>query len=255
MTLIHALICQAAGLGAAFALGRSGIPVPFGLFGLACAQGLAASVVAIMLRSPRWWQIIHLVFMPAVILAWQLALPPWFYLAGFVLLASVYWTSFRTQVPLFLSNRMTVYKLAAWAPAVGSLRLLDVGSGTGSLVSRLAALRPDWQVTGIETAPAPYWWSRWRSRHQPAANLIRGDFWQHSLGNYDLVYAFLSPVPMPTLWRKAVREMKPGSWLVSNSFAIPGARHTTELQVGDARGTILYCYRIPGKPRSASTAD
>jgi hypothetical protein len=32
------------------------------------------------------------------------------------------------------------------------------------------------------------------------------------------VYAFLSPVPMAEVWRKASTELRPGALLVSNSF-------------------------------------
>ena len=80
---------------------------------------------------------------------------------------------------------------------------------------------PDWLITGIEAAPAPFAFSRWRGRFTHNLSLLRADFWQHPLAGYDVVYAFLSPVPMPELWAKARREMAPGSLLISNSFAIP----------------------------------
>ncbi len=61
-----------------------------------------------------------------------------------------------------------------------------------------------------------------------------------------MVYAFLSPVPMSALWAKAVREMRPGCWLISNSFEISRATPANIVSVGDRRNTHLYCYRIPG---------
>ena len=192
-------------------------------------------------------------FMPAAAVAWKFEIPPGIYLAGFIALSLVYWSSFRTQVPLFLSNRATGYRLAAWIPAYGDIRLLDLGSGTGCLVAQLCELRPDWRITGIESAPAPYWWSRWSTRDLAGANLIRDDFWRHSLQTYDVVYAFLSPVPMSALWRKALKEMRPGTWLVSNSFAIDGVQESALLGVGDRRGTQLYCYQIPQRGRLAGS--
>ena len=209
-------------------------------------QGLLAAIISRLLCAPGWWSYIHLGFAPAVWAAHRLALPPAWYGIGFTALALIYWSSFRTRVPLFLSNRITVHRLAAWLPDARSWRVMDLGSGTGSFVRRLARLRPDWQIVGAETAPAPWLLSRWLARRQPNAQLVRADFWQLDLADYDLVYAFLSPVPMSALWQKAVGEMKAGALLVSNSFPVPGQTPEAVIEVDDRRATCLYCYRMPG---------
>ncbi|PAS99343.1 MAG: hypothetical protein BSR46_08640 [Candidatus Dactylopiibacterium carminicum] len=225
------------------------------LWTLAIAQAVLAAILSRLFSMPRWWQFIHLEFVPAIVLALQLALPPWLYAAGFLLLALVYWSSFRTRVPLFLSNRITVHRLAAWLPDTPNLRVLDLGSGTGSFVRRLARLRPDWQIDGAETAPAPWLLSRWLAHRQPNAQLVRQDFWQLDLGDYDLIYAFLSPAPMTALWQKASREMKPGALLISNSFPVPGRQPDELVSVGDRRGTCLFCYRAPAGNRRNRKKD
>ncbi|MDB5816213.1 MAG: methyltransferase type 12 [Rhodocyclales bacterium] len=246
MPALKALVAQLGALALLFMIGHSGgLPFDHPL-ALAALQGAIAAFFAAGLRSARWWILIHLAFMPCIVLAAGGGLPPWVYLVAFAGLTLVYWSSFRTQVPLFLSNPLTVHRLAAWLPDEAPLAVLDVGSGTGSLVQRLARLRPDWQIHGIETAPAPYWLSRRLCRKLPNAYLVRGDFWQSSLTEFDVVYAFLSPVPMSALWAKAMREMKPGSWLISNSFEIARATPSSVVNVGDRRNTCLYCYRIPG---------
>ncbi len=58
------------------------------------------------------------------------------------------------------------------------------------------------------------------------------------------MYAFLSPVPMPAVWAKAIAEMRPGSLLVSNSFEVPGHEADAVIEVGDRRGTRLFLYRM-----------
>ncbi|MFT3736060.1 MAG: class I SAM-dependent methyltransferase [Rhodocyclaceae bacterium] len=243
MPLLKALLAQLGSLALLWAIGRSGILAGLSPLALAVSQGLIAAILSAGLGAPRWWSAIHLIFLPGIVLALQSSLPPWVYLAAFVLLAVTYWTSFRTQVPLFLSNRVTVHRLAAFLPD-SPTRFLDVGSGTGSMVRRLAQLRPDWQVDGIEAAPAPFFLSKFMARGQSNAMLLRGDFWKHSLKRYDVVYAFLSPVPMPALWAKAAKEMTPGSLLVSNSFEIPGMAPERIVTIDDPRRTRLFCYRI-----------
>lgn len=243
---LRALISQFTGLLLVFLLGRNGVFPALSLFALACVQAVLAASTSLLLRSPRWWVSVHLGFMPAVALALAAQLPAWLYGAGFVALVGLYWTTFRTQVPLFLSNRVTVHRLAQWLPDDKPLAVLDVGSGTGSFVHVLALLRPDWSIRGIESAPIPFLLSRLRTRHNSNAEVLRGDFWRHSLAEYDVVYAFLSPVPMPDIWRKVRRELRPGAWLVSNSFPVPGVEPSARVTIDDARGTTLFCYRAPG---------
>ncbi|MDP5238288.1 class I SAM-dependent methyltransferase [Uliginosibacterium sp. 31-16] len=243
--LTKALAAQTAGLILVYALSRNGILPNMALVWLACLQGALAAIVSMLLLAPCWWGAIHLAFMPAIILASLLQQPVAVYVCGFFLLLLTYWTSFRTQVPLFLSNHVTVHRLAAWLSDNKPQKVLDVGSGTGSFALRLARLRPDWSVTGIESAPAPYALSRWLGRQTPNLCLLRADFWEHSLSGYDVVYAFLSPVPMPALWAKALREMRPGSLLISNSFTIENARDVEILRIDDRRATHLFVYRIP----------
>jgi len=243
--LLKALIAQLAGLILAYSLARNGFLPWASPFALALSQGLLAACAARLLNSPKWWLYIHFCFAPAVALASQAHLPAWLYGALFISFSLIYWSSFRTQVPLFLSNRVTVHRLAAHLPGTQGLRILDAGSGTGTFVRQLARLRPDWLVCGLESAPAPYWISRWLTRQQPNASLIRGDIWQHSFKDYEVVYAFLSPVPMEDLWRKARKEMRAGTLLISNSFPIPNQKPETLVNVDDRRATQLFFYRIP----------
>jgi SAM-dependent methyltransferase len=247
---LKALFSQLAGLVMAFALARSGLLG--GLWPLLGAQAVTATIVAAALRSARWWLPIHLVFLPLVVLAQGLGVHPGWYLAAFTLLVLVYWTSFRTQVPLYLSNRATAAAIASLLPPRPA-RALDIGAGTGTLLRPLAQARPDCRFTGIELAPAT--WLLGRTLGRGLANLEwhRGDLFAHDWQRYDLVYAFLSPVPMAEVWRKASAELRPGSVLVSNSFPVPEREPDRVVDVGDRRATRLYIYRIGAKVPARSS--
>jgi hypothetical protein len=209
---------------------------------LVLVQCALAALAALTLRSEPWWIPIHLGFAPALLLARGLAIAPGWYLAAFAALVAIYWTSFRTRVPLYLSNRATVSAVAELITPADGMKILDIGSGTGSLLIPLARMRPDCNFRGIEAAPAPYLVSRIRSRGLHNIRFDRGDFFDHPWGGYDLVYAFLSPIPMQAVWDKARREMSPGHILVSNSFPVPGRKPDRVIEVGDARGTRLFVY-------------
>lgn len=240
---LKALIAQSMGFAATLliAVVTGGLP----LFGCAftVTQGVISAATAAVLRSARWWLGIHLAFAPALLAASKLQIAPGWYLGAFVALVLVYWTSFRTQVPLYLSSRRTADALLELMAPHRPVTLIDLGSGSGGLLRRLAQARPDSRCVGIEAAPLPLLISRCLKR--PAnVDLRWGDFWAEPLGGYDLVYAFLSPVPMTRLWDKARREMARDSVLVSNSFAVPGITPTRIIEVADRRHTRLYCYQM-----------
>lgn len=242
--VLKALICQIVGVGAIILIANLGLMPPLSPLALACLQGLFAALFALLLHSPRWWQVIHFGFTPCIVLAARLGIPAWVYFTCFLGISLIYWSSFRTQVPLFLTNRYSTHRLALALPDSIN-KVLDLGSGIGSFAHRMAQLRPDWVVKGIENAPIPYAIAHIKGRSLPNLSYQRGNFWNISLHSYDVVYAFLSPVPMSRLWQKALKEMRPGALLVSNSFTIDEAIAEKIIHTGDALNRKLYFYRIP----------
>lgn len=211
---------------------------------LAVVQGALAAGIGILLKSERWWIVIHLIFSPALVAALRLELPPAVPLAVLSGLTFVFWTTFRGEVPLFLSSRAAADALLGLLPPRAGLKVIDLGAGTGGLLRRLARARPDAHFTGIEHAPLPYLAARLNARG--LANLVirRRDLWREPLNGEDVVYAFLSPRVMPRLWKKACVEMRPGSLLISSSFPVPDVMPEKVVEVADRRGTTLYCYRL-----------
>ncbi|WP_332673015.1 class I SAM-dependent methyltransferase [Aromatoleum sp.] len=124
--------------------------------------------------------------------------------------------------------------------------MLDVGSGTGAVLRHLAKRRPECVFDGIEVAPAPWLLSTLLARAQANVRFRRADFFVQSWRGHDVVYAFLSPVPMARVWEKAQRELPAGATVISNAFPVPGAAPERTVEVDDARGTILYVYRVAG---------
>lgn len=247
MVALKALLTQLFATIAVYAmsvLALGGTPLPGGVWGLAFAQGLLAALISRLLKASWWWALIHVGFMPAVLAVYQFQIQPLWFLAAFILLLLVYGNSFKTQVPLYLSNRTTAQALLDILPADRAVRFLDMGSGDAGLLTQLASARPDCHFTGIESAWIPYLVGRVRARRLSNCTLVRGDFWQENLASYDYVYAFLSPVPMARLWEKSLQELKPGAFLISNSFAVPGQTVNTLFELKDTRKTRLYCYEI-----------
>lgn len=241
---LKALVAQLVGFGLMAATLVFGLMPADHALALMVFQGGVAAAASLALRADNWWIPIHLAFGPALLFAARLGLHPGWYLGAFVLLVLIYGSSFRTQVPLFLTNRETARVVAELLPSDRSVRLLDLGSGTGSMLNYLAAVHPQSQFVGIESACLPYLMSRFGARALPNCAMRRADFWSSRLSEFDVVYAFLSPVPMPRLWRKLNAELKRGSLLIANSFPVPDATPERVVDVGDRPGTRLYLYRI-----------
>ena len=237
--LFAAALVQLLGWLLAFAAARLGLVA--GPWPLLAVQAFAAAGTAALLRSPWWWLALHLVFSPALVALHGLGLAPAWYLAAFVALALVFGNPVRTRVPLFLSHRATIEALAALLPPDRLFRFLDVGSGTGRVVVALARAFPQGEFTGVEQAILPYLIARWRGRGLPNLHLRRADAFALPWTGYDVLYAFLSPVPMPDLWRKACAELPPGALVCSNEFPIPGIEPQARvLPQGTTRPLWLY---------------
>lgn len=253
--VFKALAAQFSGFIFAYSLALSGQVPHIGIFWLACLQAALAAIVSALLVAPRWWHIIHLGFMPGIVLASLLNIPNYVYATSFFILLLTFWNASGSQIPLFLSNKTTTHRLAGWLVDSPSLRVLDIGSGTGSFALHLAKLRPDWQISGVETAPIPLVLAKWLGRNHKNLSFSREDFWGHSLRDYDVVYAFLSPAPMKKLWSKAQKEMRAGTLLVSNSFVIPNVPADNVIYIEDRRQTALFIYRITNHRSNRTFGD
>jgi hypothetical protein len=208
------------------------------LTGMALLQGALAAVLSRLCRQAAWWPVIHFLFLPAALAALSLRLPPWLFLAIFLLMLALYWSTFRTQVPFYASGA------AAWRAVETELpqrplRMIDIGSGLGGLVVHLAVRHPESRFEGIELAPLPWLVSRVRQMAGARCRFLRGDYQRLNFGAYDVVFAYLSPAAMPALWAKARAEMRSGTLLLSHEFTVPG---TTPQIVRPTRpdGPVLY---------------
>ncbi len=188
---------------------------------VALVQGLVAAGLTWWRGLASWWRAIQLLFPLALFGAAQLAIPPFAFLAVFLFLLLLYWSTYRTQVPYYPSNRAVWDAVAGLLPSKGPVRVIDIGSGLGGFVLDLQERRPGIEATGIELAPLPWFISRMRARLAGSgAHFMRGDYEALDFARFDIVFAYLSPAAMPALWRKAAREMRPGSLLLSYEFGI-----------------------------------
>lgn len=242
MHLFKALLAQVIGwIITILALPLATPPIT-NLWLIAILQGAFAAGGSILLKAAPWWMCLHAVFSLLLVCALHLNLPPILWLLGFGVLLLLFWNSFSSRVPLFLTNRSTLRTLIRVLPKERPLNLVDLGCGTGTVLRQLARRFPDGQFYGIENAPLTCMIGKWLCRALPNCHITRGDMWEHDLSAHNVVYCFLSPVPMPDIGKKAARELAPDALLISNSFAIPYTEPLREIEA-TRRSRALYLYQ------------
>lgn len=213
---------------------------------LAFLCGLIAASLSYRLKMDRWWLPIQFFFIPALVATLSLSLSPTIFLIAFLVMLVVYWSTFRTQVPLYLSSNKVWGALEGKLPAGQPFDFIDLGSGLGGVLTHLAKIHPQGCFHGVESAPLPFIWSWLRIKlgGYRQCSVHWGSMWDKDLSQYDVVFAYLSPVPMEALWNKARKEMRPGSLFISNTFIVPDHQPQEIITVKDMHCSTLYLWRM-----------
>lgn len=209
----------------------------------AVVTGAFAALLSKAVGLDPWWMAIQFLFAPAAFVGASAAVPRWLSLTLFLLLVFVYWSTFRSQVPLYLSSTRVRQALVPLLPS-GPFRFMDVGSGVGGVLTDLADARADGEYHGIESAPFPWLvsWLRIALKHRTNCHAHFGSLWNADLAPYDVVFAYLSPVPMAALWEKVQREMRPGSRFISNTFVVAAVPPEQQVEVNDLHQSTLFVW-------------
>lgn len=208
----------------------------------ACILSTAAS-----LWGDTWWRramiaagfpLSFLVLWASQLPAW--GLPAWGWLLPLGLLLLVYPLNAWRDAPVFPTPAQALQGLAEVVKLPDQALVLDAGSGLGDGLRALRSELPQARLQGLE-------WS-WPlallcALRCPWARVRRGDIWLADWSGYQLVYLFQRPESMGRAAVKAATEMRPGSWLVSLDFQLPGVEATACLQ-GNSRHQV-WIYAIP----------
>lgn len=238
------IICRLALYVSAFwSFGLQEIP----LFAFVVMQAITASACAYFFGMATWWRWIHFIFPIALWGMLKFEVSNEIYLVGFLLTLSIFWSTYRTQVPYYPSRLDVWQRMSQLVTQFESAhqrlpKVIDIGSGLGGLSIFLGKHHPGIQVDGIEIAPLPWLVSKLRTVFKrSSARFILGDYQTLNFADYDIVFAYLSPAAMPQLWEKARAQMRSGSQLISLEFEIPGVAPQARLrQKGQNRELFIY---------------
>lgn len=124
--------------------------------------------------------------------------------------------------------------------------IVELGSGWGTIVFPLANKYPSLHVYGYENSPVPFFYCYLNKTIHSFANLelFYQDFFSVNLSDASIVVCYLYPGAMTKLSIKLKEELKPGTWVISNTFALPNWIPKKIIEVNDLYQTKIYLYQV-----------
>ena len=123
-------------------------------------------------------------------------------------------------------------------------KVLELGSGWGTLTIPLAKILPHCEVFSYENSQIPYVFTKCRHLLFKLNNLkiVRKNFFQASFAGANMVICYLNPRTMERLKTKFESELNPGTLVISNTFAVPGWQPLNVVDFNDLRRSRIYVY-------------
>lgn len=141
------------------------------------------------------------------------------------------------------TDKKTLGKMAEFAKIKKGEKIVDLGSGTGTIVIEFARNPLVKEAHGYEINPILVWISRIRIKNlglQKKAFIHFGNFMNKDLSKFDVVFIFQIFTIMPSLEKKLKKELKKGSRIVSNTWKFPHLKLKKKFEKGIMKKAYLY---------------
>ena len=131
----------------------------------------------------------------------------------------------------------------------GTGNIVDLGSGWGNFVIRIAKRYPQRQIIGYELSFLPWLTSRCLKKVLGLQNLTlhRKNFYLADFSKASVLICYLFPEAMEKISHKLKVEKPNVSFLISNNFALPSWPVTKTIQLNDFYKSPVYLYKISQK--------
>ncbi|VUD63851.1 hypothetical protein TDB9533_03195 [Thalassocella blandensis] len=125
---------------------------------------------------------------------------------------------------------------------------IDLGSGWGTLVVALAREYPDRHIIGYELSWFPWLVSSMRKYCLGLNNLslYRKNFIDADLNNASILFCYLFPGGMASLYEKLKKDVSQEVCIISNTFALPSCPSSQTVKLDDIYRSPIYVYKWLG---------
>ena len=163
---------------------------------------------------------------------------------GFLfLLLSMFWPPDSPWAPWWKTNKKTARAMCRLAKVSKNDVIYDLGSGTGTALI-IAAKEFGARGVGIEIDPLRFLISSMllhSNRLSHKIKIVRKNFFDINISNATVIFTYLVPKALERLKPKLLRELKPGTLLVSFRYEI-----SLPLESFD-KANDIFLYKVPIK--------
>lgn len=154
-----------------------------------------------------------------------------------------------TGIPYVPSRTHIAKKLIEHARLRKGETVFDLGCGDGRLLT-YAAKSQEITAIGYEIAPMVYLAAELRrllSKNRKKIDIRFESMFRANLKKANVIFVYLMPKILPKIAEKIMKECKPGTRIISNTFKIPGLKLIKRVPKRRHYPTI-YVYEIQNKP-------
>lgn len=128
----------------------------------------------------------------------------------------------------------------------GSGPIIDLGSGWGNFVIRIAKKNPQREIIGYELSLLPWLISRLLKKVLSIKNLTlhRQNFYNVNLPDASVLVCYLYPDAMDRIKDKLLLDQPAVDFLISNNFALPSWQPYKVVKLDDFYKSPIYLYKI-----------
>lgn len=98
--------------------------------------------------------------------------------------------------------------------------IIDLGSGSGTLLIPLALEFPQHRFVGYEWDYIPFLWAKWRGRHFKNLKFVRQNFMDYNCGKADIVFCYIIKAMSEPLGKKLQQEIKADCLVICELFPL-----------------------------------
>lgn len=123
--------------------------------------------------------------------------------------------------------------------------IVDLGSGTGELLSIAKSRFPTTRLRGVEKRRGLVILAKLRFAFvdEPKPQVTVGDMFEHPIGDADAIIGFWITDLMPELLEKFEQEAKSGAIIMSNMFSLPESQIIEHIDTLEDGGARVHIYR------------
>ncbi len=127
----------------------------------------------------------------------------------------------------------------------GEETIVDLGAGDGRLLIEAKRQFPHIRVRGFEIIPTVWLMGYLRMlTHRTRVKLILGNALKADVSDADVIFLYIFPSVIEKLMKRFEKELKPGTRIISHTFALPGKTPITEKRVRGYMGeTSIFVYQ------------